>query len=199
MKSEHRRRSCERCQSGVSTPISFKALYSSTALYTLHPLHPPSALSHLGGAVGVRAGAGCGVRVCVCVTTRDPNAKLAPHARRSRCALSLLMGPDAAPPLWPFHPSSLTAPALRAPAGPSLLVPTPHPPSPLKERKKTDNPNEGWGRRTGSTPARAEARAGFWKDDQGHRWALLLLTRDTTGSQRGARWNPNSTGGLISV
>jgi len=32
------------------------------------------------------------------------------------------------------------------------------------------------------------------------RWALLLLTRDTTtGSQRGARWNPNSTGGLISV
>ena len=52
---------------------------------------------------------------------------------------------------------------------------------------------------TGSTPA----RAGFWKDDQGHRWvggALLLLTRDTTGSRsRGARWNPNSPGGLISV
>ena len=36
-------------------------------------------------------------------------------------------------------------------------------PSVKKERKKTDNPNEGWGRRTGSTPA----RAGFWKDDQG--------------------------------
>ena len=29
--------------------------------------------------------------------------------------------------------------------------------------------------------------------------ALLLLTRDTTGSQRGARWTPTSTGGLISV
>ena len=29
----------------------------------------------------------------------------------------------------------------------------------------------------------------------GARWALLLLTTDTTGSQRGARWNPNSTGG----
>ena len=27
----------------------------------------------------------------------------------------------------------------------------------------------------------------------------MLLTRDTTGSQRGARWTPNSTGGLISV
>ena len=39
-------------------------------------------------------------------------------------------------------------------------------PKERKERKKTDNPNEGWGRRTGSTPA----RAGFWKDDQGHRW-----------------------------
>ena len=79
------------------------------------------------------------------------------------------------------------------------------------ERKKTDNPGcavndctpsapsapkRGIGRRTGSPPA----RAGFWKDDQGDRWALLLLTRDTTGSQRGARWNPNSaTGGLISV
>ena len=33
-----------------------------------------------------------------------------------------------------------------------------------KERKQT-NPNEGWGRRTGSQPA----RAGFWKDDQGNR------------------------------
>ena len=32
--------------------------------------------------------------------------------------------------------------------------------------------NEGWGRRTGSPPA----RAGFWKDDQGHhshRWVGL--------------------------
>ena len=27
----------------------------------------------------------------------------------------------------------------------------------------------------------------------------VLLTRDTTGSQRGARWTPTSTGGLISV
>ena len=34
-----------------------------------------------------------------------------------------------------------------------------------KERKQT-NPDEGWGRRTGSPPA----RAGFWKDDQGDRW-----------------------------
>ena len=65
----------------------------------------------------------------------------------------------------------------------------------LVQPKLQVHPDEGWGRRTGSTPA----RAGFWKDDQGDRWALLLLTRDTTGSQRGARWNPNSTGGLISV
>ena len=76
-----------------------------------------------------------------------------------------------------------------------------------ERKKEPTNPDEGWGRRTGSTPARKgvdalTARAGFWKDDQGDRGtggALLLLTRDTTGSQRGARWTPTSTGGLISV
>ena len=39
----------------------------------------------------------------------------------------------------------------------------------------------------------------FGRTIRGTGGALLLLTRDTTGSQRGARWNPNSTGGLISV
>ena len=61
-----------------------------------------------------------------------------------------------------------------------------------KERTQTRQTRDGT--ETGSPPA----RAGFWKDDQGDRWALLLLTRDTTCSQRDARWNPNSTGGLSS-
>ena len=39
----------------------------------------------------------------------------------------------------------------------------------------------------------------FGRTIRGTGGALLLLTRDTTGSQRGARWTPNSTGGLISV
>ena len=39
----------------------------------------------------------------------------------------------------------------------------------------------------------------FGRTIRGTGGALLLLTRDTTGSQRGARWAPNSTGGLISV
>ena len=64
-----------------------------------------------------------------------------------------------------------------------------------KERKKTDKPNEGWGRRTDRVPT---CTSRILEDDQGDRWALLLLTRDTKGAQRGARWNPNSTGGLIS-
>ena len=37
---------------------------------------------------------------------------------------------------------------------------------PESERKKeTDKPKEGWDEDSGSPPA----RAGFWKDDQGHR------------------------------
>ena len=39
----------------------------------------------------------------------------------------------------------------------------------------------------------------FGRTIRGTGGALLLLTRDTTGSQRGARWTPTSTGGLISV
>ena len=39
----------------------------------------------------------------------------------------------------------------------------------------------------------------FGRTIRGTGGALLLLTRDTTGSQRGARWAPNSTGGLNSV
>ena len=39
----------------------------------------------------------------------------------------------------------------------------------------------------------------FGRTIRGTGGALLLLTRGTTGSQRDARWNPNSTGGLISV
>ena len=62
-----------------------------------------------------------------------------------------------------------------------------------KRKKENRQPKRGMGEVedtwTGSTPA----RAGFWKDDaiRGTGGALLLLTRDTTGSQRGARWNPN--------
>ena len=64
-----------------------------------------------------------------------------------------------------------------------------------KERKQT-NPDEGWGR-TGQGPHLHEQD--FGRTIRGTGGALLLLTRDTTGSQRGARWAPNSTGGLISV
>ena len=39
----------------------------------------------------------------------------------------------------------------------------------------------------------------FGRTIRGTGGALLILTRDTTGSQRGARWTPTSTGGLISV
>ena len=69
-----------------------------------------------------------------------------------------------------------------------------------KERKKTDNPNEGWGRwRThGQGPHLHEQD--FGRTIRGTGGALLLLTRDTTGSQRGGTVEtPNSTGGLISV
>ena len=67
--------------------------------------------------------------------------------------------------------------ALPGLAGRASLSPRPPRPQPRarrrprrserrRKRKKTDSPNEGWGGRTGSPPA----RAGFWKDDQGHRW-----------------------------
>ena len=65
----------------------------------------------------------------------------------------------------------------------------------LKERKKTDTPNEGWDE--GQGPHLHEQD--FGRTIRGTGGALLLLTRDTTGSQRGARWTPTSTGGLISV
>ena len=113
-----------------------------------------------------------------------------------------------------------------------------------KERKKTDNPREGWEDGTPPphrdfkersvvlavahpNPCRAsvlcerlgkkerkqtnQTRDGgegqgphlheqdFGRTIRGTGGALLLLTRDTTGSQRGARWTPTSTGGLISV
>ena len=63
-----------------------------------------------------------------------------------------------------------------------------------KERKKTDKPKRGMGE---EDPHLHEQD--FGRTIRGTGGALLLLTRDTTGSQRGARWTPNSTGGLISV
>ena len=84
--------------------------------------------------------------------------------------------------------------------------------SPEKERKKTDNPREGWEDGTERKKENRHAKRGmgrgqgphlheqdFGRTIRGTGGALLLLTRDTTGSQRGARWTPNSTGGLISV
>ena len=66
------------------------------------------------------------------------------------------------------------------------------------ERKKTDTPNEGWDEDSdGQGPHLHEQD--FGRTIRGTGGALLLLTRDTTGSQRGARWTPTSTGGLISV
>ena len=65
-----------------------------------------------------------------------------------------------------------------------------------KERKKENrHAKRGMGR--GQGPHLHEQD--FGRTIRGTGGALLLLTRDTTGSQRGARWNPNSTGGLISV
>ena len=54
-----------------------------------------------------------------------------------------------------------------------------------KERKKTDNPNEARG--IGDEDRVPTCTSRILEDDQGDSWALLLLARDTTGSQRGAR------------
>ena len=65
----------------------------------------------------------------------------------------------------------------------------------LKRKKENRHAKRGMGR--GQGPHLHEQD--FGRTIRGTGGALLLLTRDTTGSQRGARWNPNSTGGLISV
>ena len=61
-----------------------------------------------------------------------------------------------------------------------------------KERKKTDKPNEGWGRRTGSPPA----RAGFWKDDQGDRWGLWAGAGAPGGTVRRAAVRKRGPGSM---
>ena len=65
-----------------------------------------------------------------------------------------------------------------------------------EKRKKTDKPRRGMGEEDRGPHLHEQD---FGRTIRGTGGALLLLTRDTTGSQRGARWTPNSTGGLISV
>ena len=64
-----------------------------------------------------------------------------------------------------------------------------------KRKKENRHAKRGMGR--GQGPHLHEQD--FGRTIRGTGGALLLLTRDTTGSQRGARWTPTSTGGLISV
>ena len=69
--------------------------------------------------------------------------------------------------------------------------------SPHWSRKKKENRHAKRGMGRGQGPHLHEQD--FGRTIRGTGGALLLLTRDTTGSQRGARWTPTSTGGLISV
>ena len=79
-----------------------------------------------------------------------------------------------------------------------VLVPVRASPVPKERKKENTQPKRGIGEEDpGSTPA----RAGFWKDGQGHRWGSPAPDKGHGRlAARGARWNPNSTGGrLISV
>jgi len=50
-----------------------------------------------------------------------------------------------------------------------------------KRKQRTQTRDRGGGQAQGP---HLHERAGFWKDDQGDRWALLLLTRDTDNENR---------------
>ena len=65
----------------------------------------------------------------------------------------------------------------------------------VERKKENRHAKRGMGR--GQGPHLHEQD--FGRTIRGTGGALLLLTRDTTGSQRGARWTPTSTGGLISL
>ena len=73
--------------------------------------------------------------------------------------------------------------------------PTRQGPRDTERKKENRHAKRGMGR--GQGPHLHEQD--FGRTIRGTGGALLLLTRDTTGSQRGARWTPTSTGGLISV